>query len=185
MAIRRTTVILVSILALVVVAGVVLFMMFPDQAREALGGKSSTNSTTNTATQNSNTTTAPTNLSTPQDLSGDTPLTATMKVGASTIVFSSLDRLNAFDQIPAPENQRFVVMYFEGLPAAETASVFEALAQAQLVDGDKRYSPDKLKIATNVVKNDRGYLVFIVPTDAGKLVLEVGSGTEVQRVELP
>ncbi len=185
MVLPRRTLILLVILVVVIAAGVVGFVMFPDQVREALGGKTNANSTTNTSVNNTNTSTTPTNLSTPQDLSGDTALTATVKIGMVDVKFTSLDRLENFDQTVAPANQRYVVVYFEGLDQSATAAVFTTMSASQLVDGNKRYSPDKLKVATNVVANDRGYVVFLVPTNAGKLVLEVGSGAEVQRVELP
>lgn len=184
MVLRRTTLILLVVLTVLVVGAVVGFIMFPERVKDALNGKTNTNTTTPTVT-NTNSSTTPTNLSTPQDLNGDTPLTATLKFGTTELQFTSLDRLPTFDQIAAPEGQQYVVLYFEGIASAATAMVFDSLASAQLVDGAKRYTPEKLKVATDVVKNDRGYIVFITPSTAGKLMMEVGSGAEAQSVVLP
>ncbi len=184
MALRRTTLILLIVLGVVIAAGVVLYFMFPDKVNEVLNRSTTTN--TNTAvTANVNTSITPTNLSTTQDLSGDTALTASVKAGTTVVQFTSFDRVETFDQTPAPANQQYVVMYFEGVDGAATNAVFNALDTAQMVSGNQRYSRDVLKVAANVVKNDRGYIVFIVPASSKNLTLEVGSGADVQSVKLP
>lgn len=182
MVMRRTTLILLAVLGVVVIGAVAMYFVFPDQVRNVLGGSNTNTTNLNTTT---NTSTTPTNLSTPQDLSGDTALTSTLKIGTGELQFSSLDRIGEFEQTPAPEGEEYIIMYFEGLDASLTSSAFTVLSAAQLVDGSKRYTPTKLKVATNVVKNDRGYIVFVAPTSVTKPVLEVGTGADVQRVELP
>ncbi len=181
MAMRRTTVILLSILAVICIGGA--GYLWATHTAIVVPWAKNTNTTNLNITTNTSTT--PTNLSTPQDLSGDTPLTSTLKLGTGELQFSSLDRIGEFEQTPAPDGQEYIIMYFEGLDASLTSSAFTVLSAAQLVDGSKRYTPSKLKVATNVVKNDRGYIVFVAPTSVTKPVLEVGTGADVQRVELP
>lgn len=184
MAMRRTTLILLIVLVVVVIGAAALYLMFPDKVNEVFSGKKTSNTNT-TTTVNTNTVSVPTNLSTTQDLSGDTALTGSIKVGATTVSFTSFDRVDTFDQTPAPANQQYVIMYFEGIDGAATNAVFNALDTAQMVSGDNRYSRGVLKVATNIVKNDRGYIVFVVPVDSQQLTLEVGSGANVQQVKLP
>lgn len=182
MALPRRTLVLIVVLILAIAAAGAVWFMFPEKIDSVFGGKKG-GTNTNIVVENTNTTTA--NLSTPQDLSGDTPLTATVKIGTTEVKFTSLDRLGNFDQTAAPANQQHLILYFEGLNPADTSTVFTALNGAQIVDGDKRYSIVSLKVASNIVKNDRGYAVFLIPTTTGKLTFEVGTGPDLQRVDLP
>lgn len=182
MALRRTTLTLLIVLILVIAGGGVLYFMFPETVNTVLNRN--TTITTNT-TVNTNTSVTPTNLSTTQDLVGDNPLTGTIKVGTTEVKFTSFDRVETFNQTAAPAGQQYVVLYFEGVDGSATNAVFNTFDTAQVTAGDKRYSRDVLKVAANIVKNDRGYIAFIVPTTSKDLTLEVGSGANVQTVKLP
>lgn len=179
----RTTLILITILAIVAIGGGAYLWLNKDSLSNPL---STTNTTTNsTTTANTNTSTANLNLSTADTLKGDKTLDTKLTVGGADIQVTSSLKAATYESVAAPAGKEFLVIYFEGISGDKVSVVDAALASgAHLLVGTTTVALTGIKVATNVVKNDRGYLKFIVPIGASNVNLEVGTGVSAQRVKL-
>ncbi len=180
----RSSIILFTVLAVVILGGGAFLWL-----NKGLWMKpASTTNTTNTATVTNssvNRLTANLNLSTPDTLKGDKSLDNTLVVASTSVHVSSSLKTATYEGAPAPAGKEFVIVYFDPITADKVEAVDQALeANIHLVFGQETIALTGVKIAANLVKNDRGYLKFIVPTNAAHLILEFGTGSSAQRVAL-
>jgi len=87
--------------------------------------------------------------------------------------------------VAAGTGKEYVIVYFDGIAGDKVLAVEQVLEHdATLVSGKDTYPLAGLKVATTVVKNDRGYLKFAVPSGTKNLTLQIGTGASAQTVKL-
>lgn len=183
----RTTMILVVILAVVVIGGGAYLWM--NKGTLSWPGSTTTNTNaavvTNTTANTNAVNLANANLSIPDTLKGDQVIDKTISIAGADVHFTSSLRATKYNNVNADAGTSFIIIYFDGLPGASVMPVNQALTTtAHLVNGTKTIALGGLKTASNLIKNDRGYLKFTVPTAAKNLQLEIGSGASAQRIAL-
>ena len=180
MAMSRTTSILLVVLAVAVIGGGVYFWLNKDKVASLFN---SNQANTNALAENTNH--AIVNGSV-QNVEGQTPLQGQITVGDTTLTVTSMTRDTKFESLDAPKDQDFVVVFFNGVSSNKVFAVQKGLmGNADVSDGKTSYALEGLKVASDLVANDHGYLKFVVPHTASKLTLEVGSGPTAQRLQLP
>lgn len=179
----RTTLILILVLAVVAIGGGVYLWLNKDNL--SFSNTPTTNTTTNTTVSNTNSTVTNLNLSTTDTQKGDKELDQSLTVAGTSVHVSSSIKADTFLGETAPKNSTFVIVYFDGLPSTSISAVNQALkTDAHLLVGSTVVPLSGLKVAGQVVQNDRGYFKFVVTSDASNMTLEVGSGNDAQRVKL-
>ena len=178
---HRPLLILLVVLGLVLVGGVVWWWYHQDDVKNVIQGKN-TNTVTNT-TSNTNTIV---NATLPTEVKGDTAVTGKLTVNGVAVTISSFSKVGTFEGTQAEAGKIFVVLYIDAVKSADVISVKNGLqADAHLITNLETLPLASLKIASDTVSNDRGYMRFTASDKATGLVLEVGSGSTAQRVELP
>ncbi len=184
MPMRRTTLILIISLVVVIAAGVGLYVT------GYISLPTSNTNTTNTANiplVNTSTNTATvTNTSLPSEVKGDTTLTGKLTIGGVALTISSMQYTTSHADVTASATSRLVMVYTDPIPVASVASVVDGMVAGMKVTykgGEAEVR--RYKVASDVVKNDRGYFLFEVPKTAGALTLVYGSDLNVQRVDVP
>lgn len=186
---RRTTLILIIILVVVIIGGgAYLWLMkdkitYPWESTTTNTNTASTN-TTSLPTTNTATNTAPTIITLPKEIKGDTAASGTLKVGEVSIVISSQQKQATADGKTAEKGQTFLLVFFDAVEPAQIEAVDAGLKTVKLSDGKTAYSLAGIKVAGTNVIGDRGYMRFSIPETAKTLQLELGTGADMQTVKL-
>lgn len=183
---KRTTLILVSVLAVVLIGGGIYFWMNQDKVKNVLqGNQNSAAANTNTGLENVNS--ASGNLNLPNEQKGDQSMDATGTVAGTSLHFSSASRVDSFEGDGAGDDQMFVVVYFDGVASDKVLPVKRAIesGEIKLMTNQGEGQIATIKVATTAFQNDRGYVKFSVGSGSGNFRLQVGTGTAVQEFELP
>lgn len=179
---RRSTLILIIVLILVL-AGAGVWFWFNQGALKSILNRSTVNTNT-TTTGNLNR--APVTGTIPNVVEGNQALTGTVKVHEVTVTLTSLLKTKSFESIGADKGKTYIVIYFQPVASTDVLKVKQGLeANAHVLAGTTVIPLDSIKVASDQVKNDRGYIKFVVLDTATNLQLEVGSGSAAQHVKLP
>ena len=121
----------------------------------------------------------------PNEVKGDTKVEGVLKVGEIEVKISSMQRMTKADGFTADTGKSMLAVHFDQLAAVNGAAVNAALQAIQLMEGKTSYPLQALKVASPLIKNDRGHMTFMIPTTASSLQLVLGTGADAQRVSLP
>lgn len=181
---RRTTLILVSILAAVIIGGAVYAWVNRDWL--SLPG-TNTAPTTNTVTNTTVVTNTPAEtITAPVNAQGDTALSGKFNVAGTDITISSLQRFDTYQGVAAEKGMTYLQIFIDPVaPAVVTAINRALLADSRVLDAKTSYPIFTVKISSTLTKNDRGFLLAQVPTGAKNLKLEYGTGPSAQHLDLP
>jgi len=186
---RRTTIILLMVLIVVIAGGGVYWWLNKDTISSLLSGEKNINQgTTNTpvAVINSSPDLSNVNYSLPVPIQGDTAMDATLSVNGAQLHFSSLQKTATFDSNPAPAGQTYLLIYFDGLEAADAEKIQPLIRnETQLVTSQGVVKIGAYKIALKLIANDRGYLRFTISDKITKPELQIGSGAAVAKATIP
>lgn len=187
---RRTTIILLAVLIVILGAGTYLWVTKTKIAVPWI--KESNTAVTNTANKNSasnsNTTVTPTppvNTSLPTEVKGDTAFSGTMSIGGVQLSLSSLQWTTSYNGLKPATGNKLLVIYIDPIPFMSVAAAMNGMSQVSLSTSGGVISLLQNKIAGDSIKNDRGYLLFDVPTNAKDLFLQNGPGPTAQRLSIP
>ncbi|MBI5467081.1 MAG: hypothetical protein HY975_02600 [Candidatus Kerfeldbacteria bacterium] len=182
---RRSTLILVIVLAAVVIGGAVYLWVNRDWL--SLPGTTNTTTTTNTVTNIATATNTPAEtITAPVNAQGNTPVSGKINVAGTDITVSSLQRYDTYQGATAEKGMVYLQVYIEPVaPAVVTAVSRALLADTRVLDTKTSYPAQTVKVSSTLSKNDRGFLIFQVPVAAKNLKLEYGSGPSAQHLDLP
>lgn len=183
---RRTTLILLVALAVVIISGGVYVWLNRTQFQQTianLSGTTKTNANTNAAVV----TNVPLKvINAPVNAHGDTPLTGKLTINGVDLALTSLQRADTYQGTPAGANQTYLQIYIDPIKPEQVQAVNRTLlTNSHLTDGQTTYALQALKISSTLTLNDRGYFLFKIPTAAKNVQLVVGAGTTAQTVTLP
>ena len=178
---RRTTIILVSVLIVALVGAGVWFWMnratiaWPWQAPKTNTNTTTTNTTTNTVAANTNTVLA--NL--PVPVQGTTAATGSLKVGGVTVDVNSLQVFSTYSGVTPAAGKQLLVVFIEPLTPAQATQIAALMSSISLKVGVTSIPMHRYKIATTQVSGDRGFFAFDIPsnTKTAKLVSTIGDAT--------
>lgn len=175
---RRSLVILIAVLLVVIIGGGLYFWLHRGTVKSVLNPQTNSQASANTPTiaKNSNT-------SLPVEIKGDKTLDATVKlINGLSIHFTSLTKADSFATVTADTGKTFIIVFFEPMTGAEVLAASQTLpAEVKLQVGKNTYEASSVKVASTTVKNDRGYLKFIVPSSTTAASLVAGSN----QIKLP
>ncbi len=178
---NRRLLILIIILVVALAGAGVWWYFNQDQVKSVLNPNSNA---TNTNTV-SNTNAAPVNGSLVTEQKGTTAIDFKTTVNDVEVHFSSASKLTTFAGEPAEEGKSFIVVYFDALASDKVLAAQAGLYQRASVLYRGGVAPmTSLKVASDVVSGDRGYLKFILPADATSLKLQIGDDGK-QQTDLP
>jgi hypothetical protein len=184
----RTMIGLMSVLAIVVIGGGFWFAMNQDRVKDLLSPNK--NTTTNSAVitnqpRNQNASYV-TNVSAPVEVKGDTATSGTITVAGVALKISSVLRSPFYIDVTAAEGKTLMVVFIDPILSTQVAPVIDTIGSDIHLDfGTSSVSPRRTKIASDQIKNDRGYIIFEIPDSAKKLTLVSGSGPTAARLALP
>lgn len=181
---RRSTLILLTVLAVVVSAGGAYVWLMKDSLKLPWTSNSNTAVNTNTVAV-VNTTNTATSITLPTEVKGDTVASGTLKIGSVDVKISSQQKQVTADGVTADKGQTFLLVYFDAVEPANVSVVDRGIRDVKVVNGVSSYPLLALKVASTYAKGDRGYLRFSIPEKATGLLLQLGSGTTLQTVTLP
>jgi len=185
----RTTKILLAVLAVMVVGAGAYFAMNWSKVTDLLNGNKNTAVVANTNAAVTNTTTnraTNLNVSLPSEVKGSVTLNGNLTVGGVKLHFGSLQWTNQYLDVKAATGKTLLVIFVDQLTAAQIAPVVDVLSQdVKLQVGGTSVDVRRFKIASDQIKNDRGYLLFEVPTNATNIALVRGSGPSSESVSIP
>lgn len=174
-------VILISILILAL-AGAGTWWYFNQDQVSSILNRSDVNANTNT-TSNSNS--IPVNSNLPNEQKGTAEIDYAATINSVELKFSSASKLESFAGQPAETGQVFVIVYFDAVPSDQVLSVQSGLTNQATINYTGGSSPMmSLKVASDLVTGDRGYVKFSVPADAAQLKFRVG-GDGAPQADLP
>lgn len=180
---RRTLILVVALVAVLAGAGV-WWWFNQDQVSDFLNPPTNSGSA-NTSTTVSNTNRPPVNASLATELKGDVEIDKTVKINDVEVHFSSLSKLDSFAGQPAGEKKVFLIVFFDPVQSGQVEAVQRGLQKDVTLHYSGGVSPlASLKIASTVVANDRGYLKFVLPSDASNMVLGIGAANEQYQLPL-
>ncbi len=183
----RTTLILISVLGVVAIGGGAYLWMNKDNLK--LSPTTNTVNTNVAAQVNGNTNTvtaANLNLSTTQVFQGDKTLDKQLTVAGTALHITSTLKVDTYEGVAAPKGQQYLVIYFDPIDGGSVLAVQKALVKDAhlLAVGKSQIALAGIKMATTVIKNDVGFINFLVPSAATGLVLEIGTGSTAQHAAL-
>ncbi len=183
---NKRLLILISALVVAGIGGGLWYWMHRDQVGQALNGNQNTNATVSTNTGNTNRTT-PTNLNLSSEQKGDIAMDEHATIGGVDLHFSSVSKVDSYEGDPAGVGNSFLVVYFDGLPSSKVLGVKQAIDTGALtLTSAKGFGTiATVKVASDIVKNDRGYIKFIVKSDESGFSLNTGAGDNVHVLKLP
>jgi|GEM_PF-2492926 len=186
---RTLTYLLIGLGVVVVGAGIYGYF-FRDRITEFFGqvtGNSNTvaNGNSNNPALNVNTVRF-TNLSLAEEVKGSTSFNGKLTFSGTEVVLSSFSRMDVFSELNAAAGKTFLVVYIDQVTNAQATTIVGSISSSVSLDTSSGTVPlRRYKIANDEVKNDRGYLLFEIPTTAKNLTIVNGTGPLAQRVALP
>ena len=186
---RRTTLILLIVLAVVVIGGGYYLATNKDKVTDLFNRNSNqTVNNTNQINTNrvTNTSIAPVNITLPVEVKGDTTLAGTLTVNGVTINLNSTLWTDSYLDLKAGEGKKLLLVYIDAVQPTQVAGLVGPITTNVSLLYQGGSSPvRRYKVASNQVKNDRGWLLFMVPAKATKIYLTNGTGPTAESVSIP
>ncbi len=160
---------------MVLIAAGVVWYFNQDTVSSYVSGKSNTENTNQNTNATTNTNAAPTNLALQTEFKGDHTLDETVTVADVPLHFSSASKLTSFEGKDAADGQSFVVVYFDAVESNQVLAVQNGLSGLVVLHSSAgNANLSSLKVASNTVSGDRGYMKFSLPTAATDLQVIFG-----------
>jgi hypothetical protein len=184
----RTTSILLIVLGVVIIGGGAYMYLNWGQVSELINPNANTKNTSvkNSNSKSNSNSVVVTNLSLPTEVKGDTVFSGTMTVANVKLTLSSIQWTNQYADLTAGTDNSLLMIYIDPVPSADVASVASGLTtNMQVVYTGGSVKLRRYKVAGGEIKNDRGYMLFEVPTTATDIFVVNGTSATAERVAVP